>query len=120
MLSVLTIVLACTPNPTLVCTTREYNPVCADNTDFSNECLAEAAGYTKECANKLTPGPCGGSLFTMPMCMQHEVFSETGKCVPRPWSDFKSCQEEKKQGACPNGYDPNPWVEAHCPLTCKS
>lgn len=54
-------------------------------------------------------------------CRLGEFKSErTGKCVSTKWDDFRSCQEEKQQGACPGGYDPDPsgWVKEHCSRTC--
>lgn len=113
------LLLTCVPDPTLVCT-REINPVCADGVDYANPCAARAAGFVGECANKITPGPCGGSRHIVPGCGADQVFSETGKCVAKPWTDFSSCVEEKRQGACPDGYDPNPWVGVHCALTCAA
>ena len=111
--------LSCTPDPTMICT-REMNPVCADGTDYANPCMARAAGFVGECASKVTPGTCSGSRQILPSCGPTETFSETGACVPKPWSDYVSCIEEKNQGACPEGYDPNPWVGVHCSLTCAN
>ena len=45
------------------------------------------------------------------------VFTESGKCLPRPWPDFVSCAGEARQGACPQGADPNAWVAEHCQRT---
>lgn len=116
------IVLACTPNPGKVCT-REFDPVCADGTEYSNLCQAQAAGFTGECAVKVVPESCNvRNLPTAPTglnCGVNEFYSETGSCVPKPWSDFNSCAEEKHQGACPGGTDPNPWVGMHCLITCQ-
>ena len=47
------------------------------------------------------------------------VFTESGACVSKPWPDFVSCAEEERQGACPQGTDPNAWVAEHCRRTCE-
>ena len=52
------------------------------------------------------------------VCQGGEVRSETGQCVSQPWYDWKSCNEEMHQGACPDGADPNPSVYQLCPYTC--
>ena len=107
----------------MVCT-REYLPVCADGTDYGNRCMARAAGFIGECADKIVSGRCSGAreeLQTVPQglnCADGEFFSELGRCVPKPWSDFRSCAEEKRQGACPGGNDPNFWVGENCGVTC--
>ena len=124
MLSALVVVLTlgCTPNPTLRCP-RTFSPVCADNTEYSNLCHAQAAGFHGECASMVVDGPCGNRGVPMTptfTCSGTEVHSETGKCVPRPWSDYSDCATEKRQGACPNGYDPNPWVAENCAVTCAT
>lgn len=43
----------------------------------------------------------------------------TGRCERKPWDGFVSCAQEKVQGACPNGPDPNPIVAKICSLTCS-
>ena len=117
------LLLACTPDPSMICT-REYAPVCADNTEFTNRCLARAAGFRGDCEHSIVDGTCktrGQLAPELPSgltCAPTETYSETGKCVPKPWSDFASCAEEKRQGACPGGRDPNPWVGQHCSVTC--
>lgn len=114
-------VLACTPNPTMRCS-RTYDPVCANAVDFSNLCQAQAAGYTGECSSNISTGTCASSnLRRVPErlhCASGKVYSETGRCVDPPWDDFNSCEEEKRQGACATGNDPNPWVVEHCAVTC--
>ena len=119
----LAMILACTPQPNLICT-REFAPVCADSTtQFSNACLARAAGFYGECASRLADGPCrtrdAPELPAGLNCSPDEFYSELGRCVPKPWSDFASCAEEARQGACANGRDPNPWVAEHCAITCS-
>lgn len=122
---VLALGLECQPDPSMVCT-KEYQPVCADGTEYSNLCQAQAAGFVGSCATKIVAGSCSGTrgeLPTIPMgldCDANEFFSELGMCVPKPWSDFRSCAEEKRQGACPGGRDPNPWVGEHCTITCST
>ena len=119
---IISLAQACTPQPNLVCT-REYAPVCADGNEYSNSCMARAAGFDGDCANRIVSGPChtrnNPELPTGLNCGSNEVFSETGKCVNKPWSDFVSCAEEARQGACADGRDPNPWVSEHCVLTCN-
>ena len=124
MLSLLFVVLSCTPNPEMICT-REYSPVCADGVEYSNRCLAQAAGFVDDCASRIFDGRCQvrdqePNLPTGLSCADNEVYSELGHCTQKPWSDFVSCIEEKNQGACSNGRDPNPWVMQHCVLTCRA
>ena len=108
-------VLACTPQPNNFCT-REFMPVCGNGTTYNNICLAQAAGFHGKCEVFLKNGRCD-SVSTV-KCAPIEFFSEKGFCIAKPWSDFTSCEEEKTQGACPNGNDPNPWVSEHCATTC--
>ena len=106
----------CAPEPGRVCS-REIALVCApDGRQFLNRCTAEAAGYCDD----LRDGPClTGSLAADDTGCGAGVRSErTLGCVPRPWADFVSCKNEKAQGACHDGYDPNPWVSEHCVVTC--
>jgi hypothetical protein len=51
-------------------------------------------------------------------CGPNEIYSELGRCVPKPWSDFMNCAEEVRHGACPLGNNPNSWVGEHCAITC--
>jgi hypothetical protein len=115
------VLLGCTPNPGMRCT-RTYDPVCAEGTEYSNLCHAQAAGYVDDCAFKVSHGPCNArdASNVLASCGPTEFLSVTGVCVEKPWSDFESCEMEKNQGACPDGYDPNPWVGEHCVLTCAS
>ena len=46
------------------------------------------------------------------------MHDDFGMCVPKPWSDFKSCAEERKQGACVT-YIGDPFMKKHCPKTCN-
>lgn len=108
--------LSCVPRRNIMCT-REFVPVCGNGTTFGNRCLAESAGFYDDCAQFLKEGDCT-SINTRLVCASDEFASETGVCVKKPWSDFKSCDEEKRQGACPNGNDPNPFVGEHCKVTC--
>ena len=39
---------------------------------------------------------------------------DTASSVDKPWADFKSCEDEKSQGACAA----NDWVRKHCKDTC--
>jgi len=39
---------------------------------------------------------------------------DTASSADKPWADFESCEEEKRQGACAA----NDWVRAHCMDTC--
>ena len=114
-------VLACTPNPMMRCS-RAFVPVCANGVDYTNVCQAQAAGYVGACARNISSGTCShASVPRTPAglsCPSTQTYSETGRCVPRPWRDFHSCLEEKRQGACADGNDPNPWVVQHCMLTC--
>lgn len=116
---VLWLSVACTPIPDLRCT-RNYDPVCADDkVEFPNECLARSAGYHGECARHVKPGGCFSDEGDFSACKpDDEVFSELGYCTLKPWTDFVSCAEEKRQGACAGGRDPNRWVIEHCVLTC--
>ena len=111
--------LACDPQPNRVCT-REFRPVCAENVEFSNYCVAQAAGYNGECENLIRNGPCRQIRNPSLTCKSTEFFSEKGLCVTKPWSDFISCEVEKNQGACPQGADPNPFIGEHCSVTCAS
>ena len=60
------------------------------------------------------------NIFTLKeglTCNNNELLSEkTGICVDKPWSDFKSCSEEKNQGSC----NDNHWVKEHCITTCSN
>lgn len=49
--------------------------------------------------------------------VKHEL---TNECVTPPWTDFESCDAEKKQGACWEGADPNPDVDQMCYKTCNT
>lgn len=108
--------LTCTPRRTSFCT-REYMPVCANSTTYSNLCNAESAGFYGNCSKFVKNGVCS-TLEPRITCASHETMSEKGMCVTKPWSDFRSCEEEKRQGACPGSNDPNPWVGEHCATTC--
>lgn len=112
---------SCTPIPDLPCT-RDINPVCVNDVQYNNECLARAAGYHSECAYRVANGPCRNrDVPVLPEglnCGPNEIYSELGRCVPKPWSDFMNCAEEVRQGACPLGNNPNPWVGEHCTITC--
>ena len=116
-LHVVTFLLSCVQQRRAFCT-REIMPVCGNGTTYNNMCLAEAAGFYGNCASNVKMGSCA-DVNTRLTCAQHETLSETGICVHKPWSDFSSCEEEKRQGACPNGNDPNPWVGEHCAITCS-
>ena len=107
--------LSCTPLQNTFCT-REFNPVCANHTTFSNPCLARNAGFYGDCEHLITLGECTSAPRLV--CATHEFLSEKGVCVTKPWRDFNSCEEEKRQGACPGGNDPNSWVAEHCANTC--
>eukprot|EP00746_Dinoflagellata_sp_MGD_P024187 gnl/MRDRNA2_/MRDRNA2_156716_c0_seq1.p1 gnl/MRDRNA2_/MRDRNA2_156716_c0~~gnl/MRDRNA2_/MRDRNA2_156716_c0_seq1.p1 ORF type:complete len:201 (-),score=11.73 gnl/MRDRNA2_/MRDRNA2_156716_c0_seq1:93-674(-) len=49
-------------------------------------------------------------------CKLDEVRSERHhQCVPKPWSDFESCEAEADGSAC---YDSNEWVNEHCCESC--
>lgn len=111
---ILTFMLACNPRPNLMCT-REYMPVCGNGTTFNNICLAQRAGFHGHCSVNLHVGEC---IHTRVICESHQFLSEKGFCVKKPWDDFESCEIEKKQGACPQGNDPNPFVGEHCAVTC--
>ena len=115
-------IIACTPisNRRISLCTREYNPVCAEGVTFPNICQAQRAGYYGECASKVSLGACVETPTSTRNadCAPTETFSEKGRCVTKPWPDFSSCLEEKKQGACPGGSDPNSWVSEHCARTC--
>ena len=113
--------LACTPLPDLSCP-KDYDPVCVNNIEFSSVCHARAAGFHGDCGTNVVPGSCFKSSDDVDFhsCSPHtQVFSELGRCVDRPWKDFVSCTEEKKQGACTDGRDPNSWVIQHCYITCE-
>ena len=60
------------------------------------------------------------NIFTLKeglTCNNNQLLSEkTGICVDKPWSDFKSCSEEKNQGSC----NDNHWVKEHCITTCSN
>ena len=114
--------LSCTPIPDIPCT-RNIQPVCVDGVQYSNECMARAAGYYGQCAKVVVPGSCRNTrdmpiLPTGLLCHPDEVYSEVGRCVKKPWSYFLSCAEEVRQGACSHGDNPNPWVAEHCAITC--
>ena len=79
--------------------------------------MARNAGFYGECQHFITHGECAASGPRI-VCATHEFLSEKGMCVRKPWSDFNSCDEEKRQGACPDGNDPNGWVAEHCANTC--
>lgn len=64
---------------------------------------------SKTCNVKSKPCPSGQ--------VKHEF---TNECVAHPWSDFESCEEEKKQGACWEGADSNPAVDQVCYKTCNT
>ena len=109
--------LACTKDATMVCT-RELEPVCGNGTTYTNLCMANAVGFTGRCAKFVRPGACDTPARSFGVCAPGDVMSEQGRCVRKPWSDFVSCAEEHKQGACPGGRDPNTWVAMHCATTC--
>lgn len=123
MLTIALLAWACTPKPDLVCS-REFAPVCVEGVQYSNMCMAHAAGYHGDCTNRIVQGPCLQNREVPPQlpvglqCQANEIFSETGRCVPKPWSDFVSCAEEARQGACAHGSDTNAWVVEHCSITC--
>lgn len=118
MLSIVFIsILSCVPRQNMMCT-REYRPVCGNGTTFSNRCMAETVGFYNDCAKFLTAGECGDAMTARLRCDDGDFPSEKGMCVRKPWSDFSTCEEEKRQGACPGGADPNPWVGEHCQITC--
>lgn len=108
---------ACVPMRSSFCT-REYNPVCGNATTYSNVCMAQAAGFYGSCERFVTRGECANVEAHAPSCRRNEFLSEKGMCVPKPWSDFQSCEIEKNQGACSDGTDPNRWVSEHCAETC--
>lgn len=113
--------LSCTPIPDLPCT-RNVDPVCVNGAQYDNECRARAAGYHGECGREISAGPCRSrDVPVLPaglQCRPDEIFSEQGRCVPKPWTDYEDCAEEARQGACPSGNNPNPWVGEHCAITC--
>ncbi len=113
------LVLSCVPDPNRICP-RVYRPVCAEGTrEFGNLCQAEAEGYIGECAVHVKQGKCAPVPEQRAACAEDQVRDEaSGECIPKPWSDFHSCEEEQRQGACPGGSDPNPWVGEHCSVTC--
>ena len=113
---ILYVILSCAPLQNSICT-REFNPVCANHTTYSNPCMARTAGFHGECEHFITEGECNASVH-VPTCASHEFLSERGLCVRIPWSDFDTCEEEKRQAACPGGNDPNDWVAEHCANTC--
>ena len=118
MLSELVILfMACTPRQTAFCT-REFNPARANGTTYSNQCLAESAGFYGNCSQFVVRGECNSAPTQRITCTSDQFLSEQGMCVTKPWSDFTSCVIEKNQGACPDGNDPNPWVGEHCAVTC--
>ena len=54
-------------------------------------------------------------------CRSGQVRNQTtGLCVAMPWDDFVSCDTEKDQGACWDGNDTNPDVDALCAVTCNT
>lgn len=116
MTSIFVSTFGCTPIPNSVCT-REYNPVCGNSTTFPNSCVARSRGFHGHCERFMHEGQCTATT-TNNACTSQQFMSEKGMCVTKPWSDFNSCEEEKQQGACPNGHDPNPWVGEHCAHTC--
>lgn len=67
-----------------------------------------------------TENPHSSIGFVRQDCPNDGIMSETKKCVAKPWSDFLNCEEEKRQGACPGGFDPKPWVGQHCAITCSA
>ena len=109
--------LACTPLQNSICT-RDYNPVCGNQTTYQNICIAESNGFYGYCRQFLKNGKCSEEAEST--CEETETFSEKGFCVTKPWSDFVSCEIEKNQGACPEGADPNNWVAEHCARTCNA
>ena len=121
MLTLALFALSCTPIPDLVCT-RNVEPVCVNDVQYTNECAARAAGYHGGCANAVVAGPCRQrEVAQLPeglRCQPNETYSETGRCVRKPWSDFANCAEEVRQGACAHGHSPNSWVAEHCAITC--
>jgi hypothetical protein len=52
------------------------------------------------------------------VCPSTDILNEFGECIPRPWYDWKSCEEEVRQQACPGMANPNPMVYNVCPYTC--
>ena len=48
--------ISCLPQQMLC--TREYNPVCGNNTDYPNACRAQSAGFYGECEKFLYAGEC--------------------------------------------------------------
>lgn len=85
----------------------------------------DSDNYWKYCNFGASHGWCENAAFKDACrsecpCADGEFLSELGMCVPKPWSDFTSCAEEKLQGACKSGTDPNPWVGQHCQVTCAT
>jgi hypothetical protein len=61
----------------------------------------------------------GDDWFAVPKCNADEMLSQRfSVCVKKPSKDFVSCEVEKKNGKCPGGSDPDPWVTEHCARTC--
>ncbi len=121
MIASLLFTLSCIADPTKMCAT-DFEPVCVNGTEFSNLCHAEAAGFYGKCGTEVIAGPCSkATAYPNVVSCSSEMFlsEKTGRCVTKPWSDFLSCDEEKRQGACANGADPNPWVAEHCSRTCS-
>ena len=88
------------------CEAEKKGGACWDGED-PNDKLDVYCGKTCNVENK--PCPSGK--------VRHEL---TKKCVTPPWDDFKSCDEEKKQGACWDGNDPNAKVDTLCAITCNT
>jgi hypothetical protein len=74
-------------------------------------------GFYGNCAVNINMGECTDKKI---ICKANEFWSEQGMCVPKPWYDFTSCEQEKTQGACSDGNDPNEWVALHCSITCAA
>lgn len=95
-------------------------PACADGYVLHEGMNLE--GYEGFYCVKENPGPREKKAINqlaqaMGTCFSAgKVRSEaTGRCISIPWDDFKTCEEEARQGAC----DDNPWVQKHCVNTCK-
>ena len=117
--TIIYMLITCVPRQNTFCT-REYHPVCGNETTYPNLCVAESKGFYGDCEKFLTKGVCSESVTSRITCDDSEFLSEKGFCVKKPWSDFENCQIEKNQGACLHGSDPNPWVAEHCAKTCNS